>query len=65
MEYTKNNEKFSFGFGTEKVAGKGNLLNNRQAMSGHSKKFLVKKAVTVGIQIIAVTAITKFKFFKK
>ncbi len=65
MEYIKNNEKFSFGFGNEKVAGQGNLLNNHQVMSEHSKKFPVEKAVTIGIQLIAVATITKLKFFRK
>lgn len=67
MEYTKNTEKFSFGFGSTKTAGIGKLSDSRQITGGLSKKVIAKKAVTAGLQAMAVATVVglKIKFSGK
>ncbi len=67
MEYTKNTEKFSIGFGNTKIAGIGKLSDAQQITDRLSKKAVARKAVTAGIQAMAVATVVglKIKFSKK
>ncbi len=51
MEYKKESEKFSFGIGTEKVAGKGNLAETESENAGLAK-VLTYVALTAGAGLL-------------
>lgn len=51
MEYKKENGKFSFGIGTEKVAGKGNL-SETESESTELAKIIVPMALTAGAGLL-------------
>ena len=51
MEYKKETEKFSFGIGTEKVAGKGNLAETK-GEDAKLAKIAIAFAVTAGAQLL-------------
>ena len=53
MEYKKETEKFSFGIGTEKVAGKGNLAETEGESAGLAKIITVL-AVTTGAGLLKI-----------
>ena len=57
MEYTKNNERFSFGFGSTKVSGIGRLSDSRRITAKLSAKAVARKAVTAGLQAMAVATV--------
>lgn len=57
MEYKKESEKFSFGIGTQKVAGKGSLAETNTENAGLAK-ILLPVAVSVGAGILKM-AVTK------
>lgn len=61
MEYEKNTEKFSFGIGSTRVAGKGRLSDSQKIMAKYSGKTLAKKAVVAGVQAMAVAAVVGLK----
>lgn len=61
MEYEKNTEKFSFGIGSTRVAGKGRLSGSQKIMAKYSGKTLAKKAVVAGVQAMAVAAVVGLK----
>ncbi|MDE5558654.1 MAG: hypothetical protein K2J32_13390 [Ruminococcus sp.] len=61
MEYKKTSEKFSFGIGTTKTAGVGKLSDNKRISGRCSGKAIAKKAVTAGLQAMAVTAVIGIK----
>lgn len=61
MEYTKNTEKFSFGFGSTKTAGIGKLSDSRKITGRLSKKVIAKKAVTAGLQAMSVATVVGLK----
>lgn len=67
MEYEKTGEKFSFGIGTTKVAGTGKLSDSRKISGRQSRKAIAKRAVSAGLQAMAVTAVIglKIKFSEK
>jgi len=67
MEYTKNTENFSIGFGDTKIAGIGKLSDAQPITDRLSKKAVARKAVTAGIQAMAVATVVvlKIKFSKK
>lgn len=67
MEYEKNNGKFSFGFGSTKVAGKGRLSGAVPITERLSGKAVAKKAVSAGLQAMAVATVVglKVKFSRK
>lgn len=67
MEYEKNTGKFSFGFGTDRTAGVGKLSDIQKIPAKYSKKAIVEKAVTAGVQAMAVAAVVglKIKFSGK
>lgn len=67
MEYEKTGEKFSFGIGTTKIAGMGKLSDSKKISGRPSGKTIAKKAVSAGIQAMAVTAVIglKIKFSGK
>lgn len=50
MEYKKETEKFSFGIGTEKVAGKGNLAETGE--DAELAKIALTLAVTAGAGLL-------------
>lgn len=50
MEYKKETEKFSFGIGTEKVAGKGNLAEIGE--DAELAKIALTLAVTAGAGLL-------------
>lgn len=61
MEYEKNNDKFSFGFGTQKIAGSGTLDKAVEAPdipTKHNKKEIAKSAAkaAAAIGLIALKA---------
>lgn len=66
MEYEKTGEKFSFGIGTAKIAGTGKLSDSKKAGRA-SGKTIAKRAVSAGLQAMAVTAVIglKIKFSEK
>lgn len=51
MEYKKETEKFAFGIGTQKVAGKGNLAETEGEDTGLAK-IAVTLAVTAGAGLL-------------
>lgn len=51
MEYKKESEKFSFGIGTEKVAGKGNLAETESENVGLAK-IITSLALTTGAGLL-------------
>lgn len=61
MEYEKNTEKFSFGVGSARIAGKGRLSDSRKITDKYSGKVLAKKAVIAGVQAMAVAAVVGLK----
>ncbi|MDE6678924.1 MAG: hypothetical protein K2K02_07770 [Ruminococcus sp.] len=61
MEYTKNTERFSFGFGRTKVAGTGKLSDSRRITAKLSAKAVAGKAVTAGLQAMAVATVSGLK----
>lgn len=67
MEYEKNTEKFSFGFGSTRVAGTGKISDRRKITAKLSGKAVAKKAVAAGVQAMAAAAVIglKIKFSKK
>ena len=66
MEYEKTGEKFSFGIGTTKVAGVGKLSESKK-VGRTTGKTIAKRAVSAGLQAMAVTAVIglKIKFSGK
>lgn len=67
MEYKKNTEKFSFGFGNIRTAGIGKISEVQQITVKLSKKSVARKAVTAGVQAMAVAVAVglKIKFSGK
>lgn len=67
MEYKKNTEKFSFGIGNTRVAGTGRLSDSQRITAELSKKAVARKAVTAGVQAMAVSVAVglKIKFSGK
>ena len=61
MEYRKTGEKFSFGIGTTKTAGIGKLSDGKKISGGYSVKTITERAVSAGLQAMAVTAVVAFK----
>ena len=61
MEYEKNTEKFSLGFGSTKVAGTGKLSESQRITAKLSGKVIAKKAFTVGVQAMAIAAVVGLK----
>lgn len=61
MEYEKNKEKFSFGFGSTRVAGKGKLSDSQRITAKLSRKAVVKKAVVTGVKAMAVATVVGMK----
>lgn len=53
MEYKKETEKFSFGIGTEKVAGKGSLKDVR-GETAELIKIIAPLAVTAGAGLLKI-----------
>lgn len=53
MEYKKESEKFSFGIGTEKVAGKGSLAETQGENAGLAK-IIIALAVTTGAGLLKI-----------
>ncbi len=51
MEYKKESEKFLFGIGTEKVAGKGNLAETESENAGLAK-IITYLALTAGAGLL-------------
>ncbi|MDE5584323.1 MAG: hypothetical protein K2J08_11555 [Ruminococcus sp.] len=49
MEYEKTGEKFSFGFGSNRVAGSGKIP--KTATAKPTKKKIFRKILTAGTQI--------------
>ncbi|MCM1506789.1 MAG: hypothetical protein NC177_06595 [Ruminococcus flavefaciens] len=67
MEYEKTGENFSFGVGTVKTAGAGKLSEAEKITGKLSNKAIAKKAVTAGLQAMAVATVVglKVKFSRK
>lgn len=67
MEYEKNTGKFTFGLGNTRTAGIGKLSDAQQITEKISGKVIAKKAVSAGLQAMAVTAVIglKVKFARK
>ena len=61
MEYRKTSEKFSFGIGTTKTVGIGKLSDGKRISGGYSVKTVAERAVSAGLQAMAVTAVVTFK----
>lgn len=53
MEYKKESEKFSFGIGTEKIAGKGSLAETESENAGLAK-IITALAVTAGAGLLKI-----------
>ncbi|MDE5861446.1 MAG: hypothetical protein K2H28_04555 [Ruminococcus sp.] len=61
MEYRKTGEKFSFGIGTVSTAGIGKLSDGKKITGRCSAKTIAERAVTAGIQAMAVTGVIILK----
>lgn len=61
MKYQKKTEKFSFGIGTAKTAGAGKLSDGEKISGGYSVKTIAERAVSAGLQAMAVTAVVALK----
>lgn len=53
MEYKKDYEKFSFGFGTQKVAGKGSL-SGTETETVSTKKAVLTASLAVGTALLKI-----------
>lgn len=53
MEYKKDSEKFSFGFGTQKVAGKGSL-SGTETENISTQKAVITAFLVVGAGLLKI-----------
>ncbi|MDE6519198.1 MAG: hypothetical protein K2K91_01900 [Ruminococcus sp.] len=53
MEYKKDSEKFSFGFGTQKVAGKGSL-SGTETENISTRKAVITASLAVGAVLLKI-----------
>ena len=61
MEYGKTGKKISFGIGTVRTVGIGKLSDGKKITGRCSAKTVAERAVTAGIQAMAVTAVIMLK----
>jgi len=63
MEYRKNGEHFSFGFGSLTTAGTGSIAGAKMVKT--KKKGLLRGALKTGAKVSVLTALIMIKFRKK
>ncbi len=64
MEFQNNSDKFSFGFGTQRTAGKGSLNSGTPIKKQNDSTEIAGIAAAAGAAVLMVS-VKAIKFFKK